>query len=263
MAFRLYTVIIKKRRIETWFISDCLLFAMKTALITGAYSEIGFKVCSILASEGYRLICQYTTCPKDELLVTQKINFVSVQADFNDQKSLESFVNFVCEHADTVDVIVHCAAKHEKTILEGTSESIFDTIAHVNLFAPIFITEKFVDKMKTSDNPIVIFISSTYAKQRGSLKNIYYASTKTALHTVSRIFARDFAPIRSNVIMPGYVDTPMYRSGREESEVEQDKQSALNRKLVPSQDIAETVLFIVKNKSINGTVIPVDGGLHL
>lgn len=236
---------------------------MKTALITGASSEIGMAMCHVLAAQDFRIICQYATDRKGDLFREKKKDFIPVRADFNDQESVGEFIDFINSSADSIDVIVHCAAKHEKMIADAADAALFDAVAHVNLFAPIFITRALADKMKRSDNPAIIFISSTYAKQRGSLENIYYASTKTALHTVSRIFAREFSPIRSNVIMPGHVDTPSYRFGRSRSDRERDEAASLGHALVLPQDIADTALFIIENKSVNGSVIAVDGGLHI
>lgn len=236
---------------------------MKTAIITGASSEIGLAVCDALASQGFRLICQYSEHPKESLLRGKNIDFVSVGADFSDQQSTEQFVAFVEDHTASIEVIVHCAAKHEKMITDETGEHIFDIVARVNLFAPIYITNKLASKMRLSDNPVIIFISSTYAEQFGTFDNIYYAATKTALHTVSRICARELFPIRSNVIVPGYVDTPSYRLGRTDVLIQKDEQASVSKKLVSAQDIADTVLFIVSNKSVNAATMAVDGGLGL
>ncbi len=235
---------------------------MKTAVVTGAYSEIGLQICKGLASQGYKLICQYSSIEKNYILQNEGItDFISAKADFSDDKSVKQFIDFIYKKTDTVDILVHCAAKHEKNTGYKIEQLIFDVIAHVNLFSPIFITQNLIDLMKKSGNPCIIFVSSTYYKQLGSLKNIYYASTKTALHTVSRIFAREYSPVRSNVIVPGFVDTPTYNLGRNTSQIDLDKKASLNKILVSPQAIVETVLFIIKNKSINGTTIDVDGGL--
>lgn len=236
---------------------------MKTAVITGASSEIGAAVCRALLLSGYRVIGQYAFHPCGFSSERESGAFVPVQSNFVDKASLESFVDFVCDYSDTVDVIVHCAAKHEKEIPGKSEEEVFDMVFRVNVFSPTIITRKLLEKMRTSDNPVVIFISSTYVRHLGSLKNIYYAASKTALHTISRIIARESVPIRSNVIVPGYVLTPTYQQGRSESDIDQDKKAALNGSLVTSSDIAETVLFIIKNKSINGASISVDGGLRV
>jgi 3-oxoacyl-[acyl-carrier protein] reductase len=236
---------------------------MKTALVTGAFSAIGLEICRVLSLRGYKLICQYANNSKGRLLKEKGIDFASVISDFSSHKSVVELVDFIDKQTNSLDVIVHCASKHEKLMTSSSEEIIFNTVAHVNLFAPVFITNRLIDKMRMSDNPVIIFISSTYAKQLGSTKNIYYASTKTALHTVSRILARELPPVRSNVIMPGYVDTPSYRLGRTDIDIERDKQLSLNKTLVSAQDIADATLFIIDNRLVNGSVVTVDGGLNI
>lgn len=236
---------------------------MKTAIITGAFSDIGLEICDALGSQGYKLICQYSSKENSVLLKSKGFDVISVRANFSTHKGILKFIDYLEKKTDSVDILVHCAAQVEKRMKNIPEASVFSIISNVNLYAPILITKKMVIKMKQSENPNILFLSSTYAKRLGSLKSIYYASTKSALIAVSRIFAQEFVGIRSNVIIPGYVDTKTYRLERDVSRIKKDKKLALTKKLVSPKEISDTVDFIIKNKALNGAVIEVDGGLCL
>ncbi len=103
---------------------------------------------------------------------------------------------------------------------------------------------------------------------------IAYATSKAAVHAMTRSLALDYAPhgVRVNAVAPGMMDTPMgvdanARAGGVDRAVIAAKRAAV----VPmghqgtSQDVADAALFLVADESafITGTVLPVDGGFTL
>lgn len=75
--------------------------------------------------------------------------------------------------------------------------------------------------------------------------------------------ALDLAPVRVNVIAPGYVDTPLFDAllGEQRDAV----LAAAGAKLPVgrvgrAEEIADAVLFLMKNEYVNGTTLTVDGG---
>ena len=235
----------------------------KIAVVTGASSEIGVVIVKDLILKGFYVVAQYNdNRPMLDDKVSQSVYLY--KADFLSGKGLANFVTKLEFSLPYIDLIVNCAALHEKHLTSLQDEySIFQKVSKINTFVPIYIVKKLHKKMLKRENSLIISISSFYAVGKGSLSNIFYATTKTSLLTMSRIFALEYIPIRSNVIIPGYVDTKTYRKGRSNKDIENDKKSSLNKELTSSVSILKTVEFIINNKSINAAEIKVDGGLYI
>ncbi|MBM4229059.1 MAG: SDR family oxidoreductase [Gammaproteobacteria bacterium] len=84
-----------------------------------------------------------------------------------------------------------------------------------------------------------------------------------AVESFARAMALDLAPVRVNVIAPGYVDTPLFDAllGEQRDAV----LAAAGAKLPVgrvgrAEEIADAVLFLMKNEYVNGTTLTVDGG---
>jgi len=92
------------------------------------------------------------------------------------------------------------------------------------------------------------------------------AAINAALEAFGKANALDLAPVRVNVIAPGLVDTPAYAGMPE-----QMRQGMLAgyAATVPAgraglpEDVADAAMFLMTNSFVTGSVIDVDGGVHL
>lgn len=84
-----------------------------------------------------------------------------------------------------------------------------------------------------------------------------------AVEAFARALAVDLAPIRVNVIEPGYVDTPLLDSllGAKKGEILAAAAARLPVKRIgTSEDVAEAILFLMKNGYVTGITLTIDGG---
>lgn len=92
---------------------------------------------------------------------------------------------------------------------------------------------------------------------------IALSSVGGAVEAMVRAVAREVAPrIRINVVSPGTIDTPMVAVQGTEREVLYGKMTADN--LIPragtADEVAQGIIFVVKNGFVTGTTVDVDGG---
>ncbi|QIQ06461.1 SDR family oxidoreductase [Streptomyces liangshanensis] len=92
--------------------------------------------------------------------------------------------------------------------------------------------------------------------------NTIMAAANGALASLAYGLAIELAPVRVNVISPGWVDTPIW------DQLGMDKQAAFAelaarlpaRRVGTPDDIAQAFLSVMRNGFITGTVLHVDGG---
>ena len=93
-----------------------------------------------------------------------------------------------------------------------------------------------------------------------------YSASKYGVIGFSKCVALELGPkgIRTNVIAPGYIDTPTNASvvAGKESVERAAKRVALGRMGVP-EDVADVVAFLFRDESryMNGSVVEITGGL--
>ena len=125
--------------------------------------------------------------------------------------------------------------------------------------------------MRSQKSGSIAHVSSVAAIRSYPL--IAYKTSKAALHEFVRWVAFENAPysIRCNVIMLGFIDTPMAIEGyhratgtpRETLRSQRDAQVPM-RRMGTAWETAKVAVFLASDEAsyITGAVIPVDGGLH-
>ncbi|MFM9083945.1 MAG: SDR family NAD(P)-dependent oxidoreductase, partial [Actinomycetota bacterium] len=88
--------------------------------------------------------------------------------------------------------------------------------------------------------------------------SIAYSMTKAALNQMTRLLAKSHGPVRVNAVAPGLVETPWTKDWT--SQHEGMKMIAPLKRSATSDDCAEAVLALVRNKYVSGEVFVVDGG---
>jgi NAD(P)-dependent dehydrogenase (short-subunit alcohol dehydrogenase family) len=88
------------------------------------------------------------------------------------------------------------------------------------------------------------------------------AAINGALDRMVPALARELAPIRVNAISPGIISTAWWLDRPPELFKSLSGQAPLGRAGKP-EEVADAVVFLVRNAFITGVVLDVDGGLHL
>jgi NAD(P)-dependent dehydrogenase (short-subunit alcohol dehydrogenase family) len=95
--------------------------------------------------------------------------------------------------------------------------------------------------------------------------NTIVAAANGALASLAYGLAIELAPVRVNVVSPGWVDTPIW------DQLGMDKEAAFAalaerlpaRRIGTPDDIAQAFMSVIGNEFITATVLHVDGGHHL
>jgi len=89
-----------------------------------------------------------------------------------------------------------------------------------------------------------------------------HSTVGNAVEGFCRAVAPEIAPIRINVVAPGLIDTPMFDASGTEREAFFRSKTATH--VIPRpgkpEEIADGILFLLRNDFITGTTLDVDGG---
>jgi NAD(P)-dependent dehydrogenase (short-subunit alcohol dehydrogenase family) len=129
--------------------------------------------------------------------------------------------------------------------------------------------------MKTDDHhfsPSVIVISSMSGIMRDAQGHFAYNAAKGATVHLSKLMSYEFkdSGIRVNSIAPGYFPSEMTaKESGEDNKSElpdekiQDKGHVPQGRAGSDEEMAMGVLFLMKNRYVNGEIIAIDGGTLL
>lgn len=183
---------------------------MKTALVTGTKLGVGNGLVTKLSSLGYNVIA---TSRDPNNLINNKEKFgwgdnVFIEhLEMSDSSSINSL--YIKYKECTIDLIVNNAAGG--SYYESDSQSLFDTFSYsssLNVGGPAYLTKLFLNNLKKSDNPTVIFISSFAAKYPYP-GDITYCVSKSAVSTMAQVFRMELSPLNIKVteINPSSINT--------------------------------------------------------
>ena len=236
----------------------------KVAIITGAAGGIGAAAARLFVAEGARVvIADISDTPGRQLAQELGERAVFQKLDVTQEAAWVSTVELALRRFHKLNVLINNAGVFvPKPFLETTLEE-WDAHYRVNQWGIYLGMRAVVDSMRAAGAGSIVNTSSG-ASARGFPGMFAYAATKWAVRGMSKAAALDLAPfkIRVNCIMPGIVDTPMYRSNGPERYAQINADVPLGRRGQPTE-IAELMAFLVSDAAayFTGADFIIDGGV--
>jgi NAD(P)-dependent dehydrogenase (short-subunit alcohol dehydrogenase family) len=167
-----------------------------------------------------------------------------------------------------LDGLVLCAGKGLTLPLQFATREKFDDIFDVNFFAPVELLRMLLKKKLLQKSASVVLLASLGGTQIFSGGNGIYGASKSALNSIMKFAAKEFASrkIRVNSICPGMVDTPLIHRGTisDEQLLEDQKRYPLGRYGTP-EDIAYAAIYLLSDAAswLTGQALVLDGGISI
>ncbi len=240
----------------------------KVAIVTGGATGLGRAITGKLADAGTIVAVNHPAPDANEARVTvsQIVDAggaaVAVEADVSSASQVASMVEQVVASFGAIDILVNCAGTTvfvDFKDLAGLKESDWDRIFAVNVKGPFLCAQAVVPHMQEREAGVIVTITSGSGLSPGG-SSIAYSASKAALEMTNKCMAQALGPqIRVNTVAPGMLATRWgARFGKEG--LERRRQSLPLKRLTTVEDVAESVLFAIRNDSLTGSTILVDAG---
>jgi 3-oxoacyl-[acyl-carrier protein] reductase len=241
--------------------------ANQVAVVTGAGRGIGRSIALKFAAEGADIVCLSRTMENSDKVASEVRSLGRKAwphaADVADAKGVAEAGDKILTDTGRVDILVNNAGVTRDGLLMRLSEEDWDTVLDTNLKGAFLFTKFFARTFIKQRSGRIINVASVIGLI-GNAGQCNYAASKAALIGFTRSVARELASrgITVNALAPGFVETDMTATLREETRKEILQRIPLNRWGQPD-DIANAALFLASPAAryITGQVLTVDGGM--
>lgn len=242
-----------------------MTLANKVALVTGASKGIGGAIALRLASEGAVVLVNYNSDDKAAKTVIEEITKAGGKAellrcDIANAEQRKAMFEKIKQDFGKLDILVNNVGIIDG--IDGVRQAdTFRKTFEVNLFSQIDVTD---EALKIMDEGKIVFISSVHGGiGRGNPGVAAYSASKAAVDSYLKNLAKEVSPkVLVNGVAPGRTLTPMW-GDMDEQEIRERAKVHLTKRWIKPEEIADCVSFIVKNDSMCGEVIVIDGGMSL
>lgn len=243
-------------------------FAGKVALVAGAGGGMGLNIANDLIAAGAH-VGLADIKPQPEGICNGSVPHRYFQGDLTDESFVRDVVNKMAADLGGLDYLVNTTGvlwfDRDKSFSDMDLE-VWDKVFNINLKSFVLTARYAVPEMKQRGGGAMVHIASVDALRGDPKPQDAYATSKAAIIRFSKSIAVQFAAdgIRSNVIVPGPVMSPMQErwQGKPDVQAEVARSIPLGR-IGTTQDQADACLFLLSDKAsfITGTELIVDGGV--
>ena len=235
--------------------------AGKIALVTGASRGIGASIAETLSRDGATVIgLDIPPALEDLQKVMAPIKGKAMACDITDEKAPKQIADFVKEHFEGIDLVIHNAGITRDKTLGNMPEHFWDMTIAVNLTAEELIDEELMHQELLSENGRIVCISSI-SGIAGNFGQTNYSTAKCGVIGYVEAMAKQVKNgVTINAIAPGFIETQMTAAMPITIREAGRRMNSLSQGGLPV-DVAEAIAWYCNPASngVNGNVVRVCG----
>jgi NAD(P)-dependent dehydrogenase (short-subunit alcohol dehydrogenase family) len=230
----------------------------QTVVVIGGSAGIGLETARLARDEGADVILTARN-PERLQQAADELGALSTAAfDATDEAALERFF------AD-LPVVDHIIVTAGSPFYAPLAEMDFDEARRYlgGLVRPLIVARLATEKVRAGGS--LVFVSGTGGKRPGIGLSVIGVAT-VALRSIVENLALEIAPIRVNLVAPGFVDTPLSaRLLGDQLDARRDelRTTLPIRRVVGPADVAALAVHLMANSAVTGASYDIDGGQQL
>jgi 3-oxoacyl-[acyl-carrier protein] reductase len=240
----------------------------KVAVVTGGSRGIGRACAEALAAAGWTVAIGYRTREADAKEALDALDAagtagMAVFLDVTDESSVQEAFRRVTDEAGAVTGLVNNAGYSRDGLVLKYSIDEYERTMDTNLRGSFLCSRAALRTMLREKWGRIVNMSSAVAIH-GNAGQTAYGASKAGLVGLTRSLAREVGGkgITVNALCPGLLETEMTAHLTDEARAYYVDQTPL-RRAATLGEVAAVVRFLMSEDAsyVNGTVLPVDGGL--
>ena len=235
------------------------------AIVTGGTSGIGRATVKALLDAGALHVGAFSRNGGYDLRAEiADARLLTTDTDVRNAIAVEVAIGRLVNAADGLDVLVNCAGVLRDgamwTPKSKYSLDDWNDVIDTNLRGTFLCSQLAAEVMfRRRIRGVIVNLSSV--SRRGRAGQIAYAASKGGIASMTAAMAQELAAmkIRCCGVAPGLIDTPMGRQVPEQHRKEIMRQTP-TRRMGTAEEVADAILFCIRNDFVNGTTLEIDGG---
>ena len=221
---------------------------MKTILVSGSSSGIGFAICEESKKQGHNVI----GISRNINSQATELGIRSYSVDVTNQNQINELVNNLTSENITIDILINNAGLLIKDKFRDTTDDAFKKVYDVNIFGLANLTRALLPIINTDGQVINISSIGGVNRSKKFPGLSAYASSKGALITLTEVLAEEYrSRPRFNCLALGSVKTKMLAEAFPGYEA----------KIMPDEMAKQILDFAFdQNNTRNGEIITLDKG---
>jgi 3-oxoacyl-[acyl-carrier protein] reductase len=241
------------------------------AVVTGGASGLGEEIVLRLHTRGHRVaVADLDGDAAGRLAAELGANGPDARGyrvDVADRSGVQGLFDGVLADFGSVEVLVNNAARTQaRPLLEITPDEL-DQVLKINFNGTFAACQIFGRDMATAGYGRIVNIASLAGQNGGTATGGHYASSKGAVLSATKVFARELAAsgVTVNAVSPGPQDSPMVRQIVGEENLDAMAANIPVGRLGSMAFIAEMVALLVSPEaaSVTGACWDANGGLYM
>lgn len=245
-------------------------FSGKNVLITGASRGIGSEIAKVLAGFGLKVWINYRSSPDLANALKDSIesgggSAAVIAFDAAHEEAFKTAIELIKDSDGELSYLVNNAGiTNDKLALRMSVED-FMQVLDSNLKSCFIGCREALKVMSKQRFGSVVNIGSIVG-EKGNLGQVNYSASKGGMLALTKSFALESGSrgVRFNCVTPGFIETDMTSSLKEEIKAEYVKNIPLSR-FGSTSDIAYGVAFLLSDYAsyITGETLRINGGLYM
>lgn len=222
------------------------------------------------AREGANVFCvdqdESAAAATAKLIMDEGGTAISYSADITDSRDCGGAIAACLKAFGKVDVLHNNVGIPSACEIVDTSEETWNRIFEVNLKGTFLMCKLAIPVMIKGSGGSIINVSSLASLR--SFPDAAYMASKGGVNSLTTYIAGRYGKynIRANALLLGYIDTPLARPFWKNEKIREiNLRQVPMRRFASPWEVATAAAFLASDEAsyINGTVLPVDGGLSI